>query len=249
MSPAPKLTLHGVPNSHPVEAVVVALRAKGLDYERVDFAVGEQVEEAQKIYGEGRTTVPGVVVDGAPVHGSHAIFEKLDEIETGTPLYPEPIAAAVREADLWADDAFQRTARVLAWGALHFRPEQMGTFVGGDPLDPAGTDYAITMLRRIWKYLGIDAKEIADRLAALPGHLDHVAELARDGVVGGDTPNAADLQIGSSVRLLLTIGDVRPLLDGHVVEEITRRHFPDEQRGDVPAGAVPIGWVPATTAD
>ena len=57
-----------------------------------------------------------------------------------------------------------------------------------------------------------DAKAKAD-LAALPAQLDHIDAWIADGVLGGEQPNAADLQIGSSIRLLLTIADVRPLLD------------------------------------
>lgn len=244
MSSQPELTLHGVPNSHPVAAVEVAIRSKGLDYERVDLVIGEHISEIERIYGEGKRTVPGMLIDGEAVHGSHAIFERLDQVAPDPALYPPEIADVVRETAQWADDAFQHTARILTWGALHFRPDYMGTFAGAGRLDPAGTDFAITMLRRTWKYLGISASEIANRLAGLPGSLDRVAALAAEGVLGGESANAADLQIGSSVRLMMTLGDVRPLFEGHAAEEIALRQFP-EQPGDVPAGAFPEGWVPA----
>ena len=55
-----------------------ALRRKGLDYERVAFTPGPHVEEMQRIYGEGRHTVPGLLVDGEPVHGSAAILRRLE---------------------------------------------------------------------------------------------------------------------------------------------------------------------------
>ena len=35
-----------------------------------------------------------------------------------------------------------------------------------------------------------------------------------EGLLGGEQPNAADLQIGSTIRLLMSIGDVRPLIEG-----------------------------------
>jgi glutathione S-transferase len=63
-------------------------------------------------------------------------------------------------------------------------------------------------------------------------------------VIGGDAPNAADLQIGATLRVLLCLGDLRPLLEGRAGERIARAWFP-EYRGDVPAGAFPAGWVPA----
>ena len=55
-----------------------ALRLKGLEYERVEFVPGQHVEPMQEIYGEGNYTVPGMLVDGEPVHGSRAILERLE---------------------------------------------------------------------------------------------------------------------------------------------------------------------------
>ena len=57
-------------------------------------------------------------------------------------------------------------------------------------------------------------------------------------MIGGDEPNAADLQIGSTLRVLLTVGDLQPLIEGRPGEEIAPRWFPDYP-GDVPAGAFP----------
>ena len=85
---------------------------------------------------------------------------------------------------------------------------------GGEALDPAGTDFAIRYVRASWKYHGITAVQLAEDLAGLPAKLDHVDELAADGIIGGEEPNAADLQIGSTIRVLLTIGDLRPLIEG-----------------------------------
>ncbi len=50
---------------------------------------------------------------------------------------------------------------------------------------------------------------------ALPAQLEHIDAWIADGVLGGEQPNAADLQIGSSIRLLMTVADVRPLIEGH----------------------------------
>src|ERR1700685_4450015 len=66
----PTLTLHALPPSHPCMTVVGALDYKGLAYERIDFSPGEHVEKMQAIYGEGNSTVPGMLIDGEPVHGS-----------------------------------------------------------------------------------------------------------------------------------------------------------------------------------
>ena len=240
----PELVLHALPPSHPCMTAEAALRLKGLAYERIDFTPGEHVAKMAELYGEGNTTVPGLQVDGETVHGSRRILARLEELEPEPALYPEPIAGAVREAERWGDEELQDLGRRLPWGALYFRPEALGTFGGAGPLDPAGTDFAIRMVRGTWKYHRITAEQLAGDLAGLPAKLDHVDALAEQGTIGGEAPNAADLQIGATVRVLLTVEDLHPLLAGRPAEEIGRRWFPDYP-GAIPAGAFPAGWVPS----
>ena len=241
---APALKLHVLPPSHPCMTAESALRLKGLEFEKVTLTPGPHNEEMERVYGSGRTTVPGLLIDDEPVHGSVAILERLEQIAPDPPLYPDAIADRVREAERWGDAELQDLGRRLPWGALHFRPEAMGTFGGGEPLDPAGTDFAIKYVRASWKYHGITAQRLAEDLAGLPAKIDHVDALAADGIVGGEHPTAADLQIGATLRVLLCVGDVRPLIEGRPAEQLSRRWFPD-YAGDVPAGAFPRGWVPA----
>lgn len=242
---APAITLHVLTISHPCLAARAAAERKGLDAEIVTLNPGEHNAVIEEIYGEGRTTVPGMVVDGEPVHGTTAIMERLEVLAPDGPsLYPEPISGRVREAQQWADAEVQDLGRRLTWGALHFRPEAMGTFAGGGPLDPAGTDFAIGYARSSWKYHRITAVQLAEDLAGLPAKVEHIDALAADGIVGGDEPTAADFEIGATVRVLLTIGDLRPLLENRAAGTIARRWFADYP-GDVPAGAYPAGWVPA----
>jgi glutathione S-transferase len=98
-------------------------------------------------------------------------------------------------------------------------------------------------VRASWKYHRITAARLAEDLAGLPAKLDHIDALADQGIIGGEQANAADLQIGATLRVLLCVGDLRPLLEGRPGEELARRWFP-EYAGDVPAGAFPAGWVP-----
>jgi glutathione S-transferase len=220
-----------------------ALRLKGLEYERVSLTTPHN-EEMERLYGEGNGTVPGLLVDGEPVHGSVAILERLEQIVPDPTLYPEPIAHAVHEAERWGDAELQDLGRRLPWGALHFRPEAMGTFGGAGPLDPAGVDFALRFMRAMWKYHRISAVQLAEDLAGLPAKIDHVDQLSAEGIVGGEAPTAADLQIGATLRVLLTVADLRPLIEGRPAEQVARRWFPD-YAGDVPAGAFPAGWTPA----
>jgi len=241
---APTLTLHALPPSHPCMTAEAALKFKGLEYERVDLAPGPHVEEMQRVYGEGHSTVPGLLVDDEPVHGSRAILERLETLAPEPALYPADRAGAVREAEAWGDEELQDLGRRLPWGAMHFRPEAFGTFGGVDALDPAGTDFAIAYARASWKYHKITAVRLAEDLAGLPAKLDQVDALAAQGIIGGEQPTAADLQIGATIRVLLCVGDLHPLLLDRPAETIARRWFPD-YAGAVPAAAFPAGWVPA----
>ncbi len=236
----PSLTLHAVAPSHPCAAAATAIRLKGLEFERIDLPVPHS-ETMASIYGEGNTTVPGMVVDEEPVHGTRAIFERLDRLVADPPLLA---SEAVREAERWADAELQPLGRRLTWGALHFRPEAMGTLTpGGTTLDPAGTDYAIRFARASWKYHRITAVQLAEDLAGFPAKLDRCDELLAAGVIGGETPNGADLQIGATLRVLQIVGDLRPYLDGRPSNDLAGRLF-DAWPGDVPAGAFPAAWLP-----
>jgi glutathione S-transferase len=242
--PSPALTLHALPPSHPCMTVEAALRYKGLEYERTELTAGKHVEEMQAIYGEGRSTVPGLLIDGEPVHGSRPILARLEQLVQDPPLYPEPISDMVRDAERWGDQELQDLGRQLPWGALHFRPEALGTFGGAGPLDGPGTDFAIRYVRSTWRYHKISAARLHDDLQGLPEKLDHIDALAAQGILGGESPTAADLQIGATLRVLLVVGDLHPLIEGRPAEQIGRRWFPN-YTGEIPTGAFPAGWVPS----
>ncbi len=237
-----KATLHVLPPSHPCMTAEAGLRHKGIEYEKVNLDMGRHGDKMEEIYGDGNRTVPGLTIGDERIHGSVSILERLEELVPENPLYPAPIATKVSEAERWADGDLQDMGRRLPWGALHFRPEAMGTLAGGESLDPAGTDFAIKFIRASWKYHSLTAVQLAEDLAALPGMVDRVEELAADGIVDGDEPTAADFQIGATIRVLLTVEDLHPVIAGGAAERIARRHFPDYP-GLVPAGAFPDGWV------
>lgn len=79
--------------------------------------------------------------------------------------------------------------------------------------------------------------------AGLPALLHRVDGYVAEGLMGGDEPTGADLQIGATLRVLLVVGDLAPLLEGRPGADVARRWFP-EYPGLIPAGAYPAGWVP-----
>lgn len=237
-----KATLHVLPPSHPCMTAEAGLRHKRIAYEKVSLEMGRHGDQIEELYGAGKRTVPGLTIDGETIHGSVAILERIEELVPEHSLYPEPIAEAVHSAEGWADGDLQDMGRRLPWGALHFRPEAMGTFGGANPLDPAGTDFAIKFVRSTWKYHGITAVRLSEDLAVLPEMINEIESFADRGLIDGESPTAADFQIGATIRVLLTVGDLHPLLAGTAAERIARRHFPDYD-GLVPAGAFPADWV------
>jgi glutathione S-transferase len=81
-------------------------------------------------------------------------------------------------------------------------------------------------------------------VARVPQLIDHVDSLITAGVIGGQDLNAADFQIAPSVRLLMALDRLRPLIDGRPAAEFALRVVPDF-RGRIPAG-LPAEWLVAT---
>ena len=57
-------------------------------------------------------------------------------------------------------------------------------------------------------------------------------------MIGGETPNAADLQIASTLRLMMTLEDLRALIEPRPAAELALRLFPQAD-GHMPAGSLP----------
>lgn len=242
--------LYVVHSSHPSEAVRRALALKGIPHRTVELLIPTHAPLMRLRFGQ--RTVPALKLDGgAKVSGSRAIMRKLDELVADPPLLPpgsEPAArAAVLDAERWGDEVLQSLARRVVWAALKRNPGAIPSYQAASqlprlprPLVKLVAPGVIAVERRL---NGASDAAVRGDLRALPDHLDHVDELIAAGVLAnGDRPSAADLQIGSSLRLLATVGDVRPLLSGRPGDRLATRLFPDFP-GDVPAGAFPPDWL------
>ena len=83
-------------------------------------------------------------------------------------------------------------------------------------------------------------------LAALPGMLQRIDDWIAAGVMGGEQLNAADLQIGTSLRLLMTLDDIRPAIESRPAGELATRVAP-EYPGKVPP-ILPQAWLAGLSA-
>ena len=242
--------LYALPASHPCAAVEAALRLKSLDFERVELLPLTQLLVGPLRYGG--TTVPGMRIDGERLVGSRAIMRRLDELAPAPPLLPPagtPEYAQVLEAERWGDEVLQSVPRRVLDRAFVLEPLSMLSYAAGAKLPlPLSLLRPAAPLTAKLMALQTHAREDAVRadLAALPAQLDRIDRWIADGLLGGEQPNAADLQIGSTIRLLETIADVRPLIDGRPAATLTR-YFPPIA-GEVPAGTLPAAWIPAPTS-
>jgi glutathione S-transferase len=245
---APRAKLYVLPGSHPCAAVEAGLALKSIDYARVELLPITPVLVGPLRWGG--TTVPGLRIDGERIVGSRPIMRRLDGMAAEPALLPSDASRErVLEAERWGDEVFQSVPRRLIDAAFLRRPREMESYAAGAklPLSPALMRPAMPLTARLMaiKNKASDEAARAD-IAALPAHLDRVDGWIEEGLLGGEQPNAADLQIGSTVRLLLSIGDVRPLVEGRAAASLVR-YFPP-MVGAVGAGALPAEWLAMPSA-
>ena len=227
-----------------------ALDLKGIPYKTVELPPPLHAPTMRLLFG--RRTVPGIKIAGEKLSGSRAIMRRLEQLAPEPPLFPaDPAARAqVDAAEAWGDDVFQPLGRRLIWPAMKRNPSAAPSYARDAKLKlPAPVVRASMPLIARGEIALNKASDDAARadLAALPGYLDSIDGWIADGVLGGEQPNAADLQIFTTLRLLMTLGDLRPLVAGRPAEAAAMRLFPD-LAGEMPAGALPAEWLPAPAA-
>lgn len=237
-----RLKLYVVHGSHPCAAVEKALSMKRLPYDVVEWPPPLHAPMQRLIFGA--RTVPGLRIDGEKVSGSRAIMRRLDELAPQPPLLPaeEAARARVEEAELWGDEVFQPVARHLIWNGFTHSPGAMVSYSEHSrlPLPAPAIRLIAPIIARLAARLNRTDDAVArSDLRSLPAQLDRVDAWIADGTIGDvEHPNAADLQLASTVRLLLTLADARPLIERRPCAELAIGLFPDAE-GTMPAGSLP----------
>ncbi len=242
-----KVKLYSISLSHPARAAGLMLRHKSIEHEIVDLPPGSQ-RLLLRMHGFEQRTVPVMEVDGRKVEGSLAISRALEELAPEPPLFPaDPQQrAAVEAAERWGDAALQPIPRNLfRWGVS--RDHELRLALAGVTGMPAPAMAASFMKPLSWYFsrvvCGSTEESIRADLANLPDQLDHVDRLIDAGVIGGDQPNAADFQIGTTLRVLLNFPQLRPLVEGRPAGELAMRIAPSFGR-ELPL-KLPPEWLPA----
>jgi glutathione S-transferase len=240
--------LYVVYGSHPCATVQRALEMKSVPYRVVELP--PPMHAALQRLRFGARTVPGLLLEsGEKLSGSRAILRRLEELAPEPSLLPSDPdeRAAVERAEEWGDQVWQPMARRLLWWTFTLHPRAMTSYQEGArfPL-PAPAVRALAPLATAIERRLNGAQEGAVRadLRSLPGHLDRIDGWLGDGVLGGETVNAADLQIAPTSRLMLTMGDVRPSFAGRPAEAHAMGLF-GEWAGETPAGVFPAQWLSA----
>lgn len=228
--------------SHPCATVEKALALKGIKYKTVELIPPSHAPLMKLRFGQ--RTVPALKINGEKLVGSRTILRRLDELVPESPLLPsdQTQAAKVLEAEEWGDSVLQAQARRLLWAALSGSHESVASYNDG-----AKVQLPAAVVKRLANGIipiekamnGVSKKQTEKDLKSLMDHFDHVDHLIAEGVIGGIQPNAADLQIASSIRLLLTLDDVSERILSRPCAQLALRYFPDAA-GRVPSGKLKI---------
>ncbi|HKO29044.1 MAG TPA: glutathione S-transferase N-terminal domain-containing protein [Solirubrobacteraceae bacterium] len=249
-----KAQLYGMKHSHPVLAARLALELTGIEFRAHDVLPGLHgiVVRANGFAG---WTVPALRLDGRRIQGTLAIARELHRLEPEAGLFPHDPERreVVEEAERFGHDELQPLARrVFRWAGMRENAirEWMARYVVGTPA-PAVAGHAFKPVMIMYgRYISkaSDARVRQD-LARLPALLDHADALVDEGAIGAAAPNAADLQILTSVRLLLAHEDLRPVIVGRACGQTALRLIPDYPRPGpdalppIPA-VLPPEWLP-----
>ena len=245
-------TLYVIPGSHPSMAARLMLEYKGVEYKRRDLmpVIARGVLRAMRFPG---VTVPALRIDGRRIQGSTTISRELDRLRPEPPLFPgDPERrAAVEEAERWGDEVLQGLTRRILWNGFKRDHSSIGSYGEGARLGipiSVATKTSAPIIAADVRLNKASDENVRTDLATLPGALDRIDGWIADGVLGGEDLNAADLQIATSVRLLMTMDDVRPAIEELPAGEHALSTVP-EFPGRVPP-VFPADWLePLRTAE
>jgi glutathione S-transferase len=238
-------TLYVIPASHPSRTAAMMLDRKGIDYKRVDLmpVISKAALRALRFPG---VTVPALKLDGERFQGSREIARLLDRIRPEPPLFPaDPDESAeVEQAERWGDEVLQPVARRVLWNGMRRDRSPLRSYSAGARLGiPIGLAVrtAAPIVALAARFNEATDERVREDLGALPGMLNRIDDWIAAGVLGGEQPNAADLQIATSVRLLMTLEDLRPAIGARPAGELAMRIDPDYP-GHMPP-VLPASWL------
>ena len=241
------ITLYSMEISHPARAVGLMLDHKGLEYKRVDIPTGMQAFAVRAVGFRG-STVPAMKINGRKVQGSQQIARVLDETRPDPPLFPaDPQSRrAVEEAETWGESVYQPVPRRI-FRRVAAQDTELRSWLASDagyPLPGVTARLSRPLSSWLARRVGADDERVRADLRELPAHLDRVDALIADGTIDDEELNAADFQIATTTRFLLSLPPLREVFAGRPAEEHALRVAPDFGK-EVPL-SLPAGFEVAT---
>lgn len=237
--------LFSMPGSHAATTGQLLFEHKGIDYKRTDLlpVVSWVVLRALRF---SEVTVPAAKIDGERVQGTRALAR-----EPAPPLFPDDAERrrAVEEAERFGDEELQQRVReIFLWSVRKDRSGLVGYLEGAK----IGMPHRLAA-RTAGPFIALDARSrgatdenVRFAIAALPGMLQRIDGWIEEGILGVEPANVADLQIAPSLRLAMSLDDLRPAIEGRPAGRLATRivpHFP----GRTPA-VLPPEWLEPITA-
>jgi glutathione S-transferase len=240
-----KVRLFSMPGSHAATTGQLLFEHKGINYKRTDLlpVVSWVVLKALRFPD---VTVPAARIDGERVQGTRTIARELERRRPEPPLFPADAQRrrAVEEAERFGDEELQQRVReIFLWSA---RKDSSGlvSYLQGAKIGMPHRVAASTA----GPFIALDARSrgatdanVRQAIAAFPEMLQRIDDWIEEGILGGEPPNAADLQIAPSLRLAMSLDDLRPAIEGRPAGRLATqivRHFP----GRTPA-VLPREWL------
>jgi glutathione S-transferase len=242
--------LFSMPGSHAAMTGQLLFDQKGISYKRTDLLpVVSWV--VLKALGFPDVTVPAAKIDGERVQGTRAIARELERRQPEPPLFPDDPERrrAVEEAERFGEEELQQRIReIFLWCARKDRSGLVGYLEGakiGMP-HPLAARIAGPFIALDARSRGATDENVRHAIAALPSMLQRIDDWIDEGILGGEPSNVADLQIAPSLRLAMSLDDLRPAIEGRPAGRLASRivkHFP----GRTPA-VLPPEWLGPITA-
>jgi glutathione S-transferase len=210
--------LFSMPGSHAATTGQLLFEHKGINYKRTDLlpVVSWAVLKAFRFPD---VTVPAAKIDGRRVQGTRAIARELERLKPEPPLFPGDAERrrAVEEAERFGDEELQQRVReIFLWSARKDSSGLVGYLEGAR----IGMPHRVAA-RTAGPFIALDARSrgatdenVRRAIAAFSGMLQRIDDWIEQGLLGGDPPNAADLQIAPSLRLAMSLDDLRPAIEG-----------------------------------
>ena len=238
-------TLYAIPGSHPAMAARRMLELKGIPYRRIDLmpVISRGVLRAMRFPSN---TVPSLSIEGHKLTGSRAIARDLDAIRPEPPLYPSDPErrVAVEDAERWGEEVLQPAVRRILWNALKRDRAPLASYAEGARLGipvSLAVRTAAPIVAAASRMHSADDEAVRRDLASLPGWLKRIDDWIAEGVLDADPPSAADLQIGASLRLAMSLDDLRPEIAARPAGELALRAIPAFPGRAPPV--LPVSWL------